>query len=242
MANMRMMTATALAALLAMGAAPAAMADTDATIELDAASGGALDGHTYTAYRIGTYGNVEKTGGKVARVDVTNDAKSRTWLAAALKSAGVDRVKGCDEAGTIAHLTDATKTRSVARALAKAGTKPTEAAHVTGSGATATLSVPEGLYLVVDSDGQPIIVGTKIDGLDLASQTLGVANVKVWGVPVTLTVEGDAKSTNVGDTRTFHAAFTAPAGDPGTLMLSIGGQGLAPCRRRPPPAVPIRRL
>lgn len=85
MANMRMMTATALAALLAMGAAPAAMADTDATIELDAASGGALDGHTYTAYRIGTYGNVEKTGGKVARVDVTNDAKSRTWLAAALK-------------------------------------------------------------------------------------------------------------------------------------------------------------
>lgn len=44
MANMRMMTATALAALLAMGAAPAAMADTDATIELDAASGGALTG------------------------------------------------------------------------------------------------------------------------------------------------------------------------------------------------------
>ena len=111
MANMRMMTATALAALLAMGAAPAAMADTDATIELDAASGGALDGHTYTAYRIGTYGNVEKTGGKVTRVDVTNDAKSKTWLAAALKSADVDRAKGCDEAGTIAHLTDATKTR-----------------------------------------------------------------------------------------------------------------------------------
>lgn len=226
MANMRMMTATALAALLAMGAAPAAMADTNATIELDAASGGALDGHTYTAYRIGTYGNVERTGGKVTRVDVTNDAESKTWLAAALKLADVDRVKGCDEAGTIAHLTDATKTRSVARALAKAGTKPTEAAHVTGSGVTATLSVPEGLYLVVDSDGQPIIVGTKIDGLDLASQTLGVANVKVWGVPVTLTVEGDAKSTNVGDTRTFHAAFTAPAGDPGALMLSIGGQGV----------------
>lgn len=101
MANMGMMTATALAALLAMGAAPAAMADTDATIELDAASGGALDGHTYTAYRIGTYGNVERTGGKVTRVDVTNDAESKTWLAAALKSADVDRAKGCDEAGAM---------------------------------------------------------------------------------------------------------------------------------------------
>lgn len=216
-----------LAVVLAAGVAPAAMADDGSTITLNAAADGTLDGHTYTAYRIGGYSNAVESGGKVARVDVTNDSTSKAWLAAALKSADVDRAKGCDEAGTIAHLTDAAKTRSVARALAKAGTKPTEAAHVTGSGATATLSVPEGLYLVVDSDGQPIIVGTKIDGLDLASQTLGVADVKVWGVPVTLTVEGDAKSTNVGDTRTFHAAFTAPAGDPGTLMLAIGGQGMS---------------
>lgn len=226
MTNMRMMTATALAALLAMGAAPAAMADGGSTITLNAAAGSTLDGHDYAAYRIGVYSNAVESGGKVSRVDVTDDADAKEWLSAALKSADVDRAKGCDEAGTIAHLTDAAKTRSVARALAKAGTKPTEAAHVTGSGATATLSVPEGLYLVVDSDGQPIIIGTKIDGLDLASQTLGVADVKVWGVPVTLTVEGDAKSTNVGATRTFHAAFTAPAGDPGTLMLSIGGQGV----------------
>lgn len=59
MANIRMMTATALAALLAMGAAPAAMADTDATIELDAVAGGTLTGHRYTAYRIGSYENAE---------------------------------------------------------------------------------------------------------------------------------------------------------------------------------------
>lgn len=227
MTSARMMTAAALAALLAMGAAPAAMADTaDATIRLDAAAGGSLDGHTYTAYRIGGYGNAVESGGKVSRVDVTNDAASKAWLAAALKAANVDRTKGCDEAGTIAHLTDAAKTRSVARALAKADAKPAEAARVTGSGATATLSVPEGLYLIADSDGQPIIVGTKIDGLDLAGQELGVANVKVWGVPLSLAVEGDVKSTNVGDTRTFHATFTAPTTDPGTLMLAIGGQGM----------------
>ena len=227
MTSARMMTAAALAALLAMGAAPAAMADTaDATIRLDAAAGGSLDGHTYTAYRIGGYENAVESGGKVSRVDVTDDAGAKEWLSAALKSAGVDRTKGCDEAGTIAHLTDAAKTRSVARALAKADAKPAEAARVTGSGATATLSVPEGLYLVADSDGQPIIVGTKIGGLDLASQELGVANVKVWGVPLSLAVEGNVKSTNVGDTRTFHATFTAPTGDPGTLMLAIGGQGV----------------
>jgi len=70
MANIRMMTATALAALLAMGAAPAAMADTDATIELDAVAGGTLTGHRYMAYRIGSYENAEESGGKVSRVDV----------------------------------------------------------------------------------------------------------------------------------------------------------------------------
>ena len=72
MANIRMMTATALTALLAMGAAPAAMADTDATIELDAVAGGTLTGHRYTAYRIGSYENAEESGGKVSRVDVVN--------------------------------------------------------------------------------------------------------------------------------------------------------------------------
>lgn len=228
MTDTRMMTAAALAALLAMGAAPAAMADTaDVTIRLDAPAGGALDGHTYTAYRIGGYSNAVESDGKVSRVDVTNDTDAKAWLAAALNTAGVDRKKGCDEAGTIAHLTDAAKTRAVARALAKSNAKPAEATHVTGSGVSATLNVSEGLYLVADSDGQPIIVGTKIGGLDLVSQELGVANVKVWGVPLSLSVEGNIKSTNVGDTRTFHASFTAPAGDPGTLMLAIGGQGMS---------------
>lgn len=228
MTNTRMMTAAALAAMLAVGAAPAAMADeADATIELNAVAGGTLEGHRYTAYRIGSYENAEESGGKVSRVDVVNADGAKAWLTDALSKTGTDRTKGCDEAGTIAHLTDAAKTRAVASALAKSDAKPEAAAAVDGSGASATLSVPEGLYLVADSDGQPVVVGTKINGLDLASQTLGVANVKVWSVPLTLAESTGAKSTNVGDVRSFKASFTSPIGVPATLMLTIGGKGFS---------------
>lgn len=228
MTNTRMMTAAALAAMLAVGAVPAAMADeADATIELNAVAGGTLEGHRYTAYRIGSYENAEESGGKVSRVDVVNADGAKAWLTDALSKTGTDRTKGCDEAGTIAHLTDAAKTRAVASALAKSDAKPEAAAAVDGSGASATLSVPEGLYLVADSDGQPVVVGTKINGLDLASQTLGVANVKVWSVPLTLAESTGAKSTNVGDVRSFKASFTSPIGVPATLMLTIGGKGFS---------------
>ena len=41
-------------------------------------------------------------------------------------------------------------------------------ADKTSNTGSLTLNVPgEGLYLVVDSDGLPIIVGTQIDGKDL---------------------------------------------------------------------------
>lgn len=87
--------------------------------------------------------------------------------------------------------------------------------------------MPEGLYLIIDSDGQPVIVGTKINGLDLTSQTLGVANVKVWSAPIDLTESTGAESTNVGDVRSFKASFTSPIGVPATLMLTIGGKGFS---------------
>ena len=73
MTNTRMMPAAALAAMLAVGAAPAAMADeAEATTELNAVAGGTLEGHRYTAYRIGSYEHAEESGGKVSRDDVEN--------------------------------------------------------------------------------------------------------------------------------------------------------------------------
>lgn len=94
MTNTRMMTAAALAAMLAVGAAPAAMADeADATIELNAVAGGTLEGHRYTAYRIGSYENAEESGGKVSRVDVVDADGAKAWLTDALSKTGTDRTK-----------------------------------------------------------------------------------------------------------------------------------------------------
>ena len=55
-----------------------------------------------------------------------------------------------------------------------------------------TLNVPgEGLYLVVDSDGLPIIVGTKINGKDLEKQALGTAAIKSTSISVDKEGSGD---------------------------------------------------
>lgn len=200
-------------------AAPATVNDatTNTAITLNAAEGNSLDGHTFTFYRLGSYGDIIGNGDKdvssltVLKIDDATDQ----WIAAANKTAGVTDYQGYDAAGDLAHvantknprndLTDAKhnnaanadpadsgngvqKTlRKAAKALAgsvPAAVKP--AATVTGHGATQTTTpLANGLYLVVDSNGSPMIVGTPIQGAKtLNGVTLGTLTIKAKTVNV----------------------------------------------------------
>lgn len=241
-------------------AAPATVNDTttNTAITLNAAEGNSLDGHTFTFYRLGSYGDIIGNGDKdvssltVLKIDDATDQ----WIAAANKTAGVADYQGYDAAGDLAHvantkdpkndLTDAKhnnaanadpadsgngvqKTlRKAAKALAgsvPASVKP--AATVTGKGTTQTTTpLANGLYLVVDSNGSPMIVGTPVQGTKtLNGVTFGTLTIKAKTVNVDKKAAQDREnaknlvdaptadnpaSWRVGDTVDFQFETTLP--------------------------------
>lgn len=209
------------AVLAASLAAPAQAAQTGITLSAPEGDSNTLAGHSFTAYRIGGYTDVVKANGKVTSFDVANadQGATKAWLAAALKKAGLATKAGCDEAGTIAGETDAATLRRVADLLATSASKPAATvADVAGFGTRATLNVPDGYYLVTDTnkDTLPMIVGTKVDGKDLSTGTLGQLTVKTRTFTLDKTLvhadgsESKTGSVRVGDTATYHIAFTMP--------------------------------
>ena len=87
---------------------------------------------------------------------------------------------------------------------------------------TLTLTVPgEGLYLLVDDAGLPIIVGTRADGMDLENQALGVAVVKSTVLTVDKTGAGD---TTLGATVTYTVRFRIPAKNTNPTRLTYTDQ------------------
>lgn len=209
------------AVLAASLAAPAQAAQTGITLSAPEGDSNTLAGHSFTAYRIGGYTDVVKANGRIASFDVAtaDQGATKAWLAAALKKAGLTAKAGCDEAGTIAGTDDAATLRRVADALATSASKPAATvSNVTSSGIHATLDVPDGYYLVTDTnkDTLPMIVGTKVDGMDLSTGILGTLTVKTRTFTLDKTLvhadgsESKTGSVRVGDTATYHIAFTMP--------------------------------
>lgn len=209
------------AVLAASLAAPAQAAQTGITISAPQDASNTLAGHLFTAYRIGDYTDVVKANGRIASFDVAtaDQGATKAWLAAALKKAGLTAKAGCDEAGTIAGETDAATLRRVADLLAASASKPAATvSNQSGNTADLWLNVPDGYYLVTDTnkDTLPMIVGTKVGGMDLSTGTLGTLTVKTRTFTLDKTLvhadgtESKTGSVRVGDTATYHIAFTMP--------------------------------
>ena len=241
-------------------AAPATVNDATANtaITLNAAEGNSLAGHTFTFYRLGSYGDIIGNGDRdvssltVLKIDDATDQ----WIAAANRTAGVHDYQGYDAVGDLAHvantenprhdLTDNNHNnaanadpadsgngvqrilRKAAKALAGSVTAAVRpAATVTGSGTTQTTTpLANGLYLVVDSNGSPMIVGTPIQGTKtLNGVTLGTLTIKAKTVNVDKKAAQDREhahnlvdgptadnpaSWRVGDTVDFQFETTLP--------------------------------
>lgn len=204
----------ALAALFVPGSAMAA----NTGIVLSAAQGQTLAGHSFTAYKIGDYSDIVTSGSTVSGFSVANSSGTQAWLKAALASAKIAVPTGYDEAGALAKTTDAASLRKVANALATAATKPAAAvSNKTSATGTLTLDVPDGLYLITDTnkDTLPMIVGTKMGGKDTAGSILGKLTVKgkSYNVDKKLVVNGTEQSSGsvaVGRTATYHIKTTLP--------------------------------
>lgn len=216
-----------------------------ASITLKAAEGNTLTGHTFDFYRLGSYGDITAgtTGTDVKSLTVSKiDDASDKWIAAANGKAGIADLQGFDAAGDLAHATgdknrqsptDAKQTmlREAAKQLAASASasKITAVKSVLGTGDTMTVpDLPNGLYLIVDSNGSPMIVGTPVQGTKtLNGITLGKLTIKSKTVSIDKKVARDrghksdfidskagntetSASWNVGDTVDFSYTFTMP--------------------------------
>lgn len=208
----------AVAALFVPGSAMAA----NTGIVLNAAQGQTLAGHSFTAYRIGDYIDKVNTsnGANVQSFSLrtATAANTKAWLASGIQSAKIATKNGYDEAGQIGLTKDAVTLRKLANALAAAATKPAAVvSNKTSTTGTLTLDVPDGLYLITDTnkDTLPMIVGTKMDGKDTVGATLGRLTVKgkSYNVDKKLVVNGTEQSSGsvaVGRTATYHIKTTLP--------------------------------
>lgn len=200
-------------------AAGTAMADptTAATITVN----GDLAGHTLTAYKIADYGNVQIADG-AARLTVSSTDKTK--VAAAAKTAGVKVADGQDPVDAVTRNATAAQVKVFAAALAKSGLA--KAATVSGGlGATSvTLSdgITEGWYLVTDSKGLPVLVGTQATSNGKTAtrmadgNPLGTIDVKSTSLSVDKKVNGsDDGSASVGSTVTY--TVTIPMPDPANV-------------------------
>lgn len=216
-----LVASAALAAPMAGIAMAANAADTQTGIVVNAPEGQVIHG-TLTAYRLGTYSDIETdtTTGKVQSVNVVGDATTNKWAGNAIdswnaseddsKNLDIAVPRGYDNVGAIAQLNDAgyktngvavdtttagERLAGVANKLTKVADKPSVAATIDANNKqSVTLNVPDGLYLLVDSVGNPLIIGTKISGKDMPKMTLGTVTVKESNKPdkkVKTTVDTD---------------------------------------------------
>lgn len=206
--------ATPAVGMIAAGTAMANPTDT-ATITMN----GKVDGHHFTAYKLASFGHVTITGGK-AQASVASEAAVKDKIAAAAKTAGITVANGQDPADAVARESSSAKVQAFAKALAEAGLTQTTATE--GKGSTATLNVTEGWYLVTDSKGLPMLVGTQIkSGNQTATAmkdgtTLGTVNIKSTSLSVDKKVNGsDNGSASVGSTIGY--TVTIPMPDPANV-------------------------
>ena len=211
---MKATTALLVAGAIGMSAAGSAMADTTATITMN----GAVDGHTFTAYKIADYGNVTITDGKAELTLTGTDAAN---IKTAVEAAGITVADGQDPIDAVARNATAEQVKAFAAKLATLNLTPTGSA-VTGADGTAVLNVTEGWYLITDSQGLPVLAGTTVtSGGQTATrlkggQTLGTVDVKSTSLSVDKKVGGlDNGSASVGDT--IEYTVTIPMPDPANI-------------------------
>lgn len=233
-------------ALLATAFTPtAALANSDAqggpgdgtgTLTINADAGDTLKGRGLSLYRLSRYDSWQTKDDTATSVDPTSvDQATETWIKTALDKAGVTPgANDTSNAETLMRQTDANTLRKTAKALAD--TKPTTPTQtVTSDQATVTVTLPAGLYLLVDDQGQPVIISTTIGGkTQLNTQTIGSTNLKGTTARIDKQIQAadgtwkDTASVTAGQTANYRAIITLPNKlSYKSITLTDTGQGVA---------------
>ena len=221
---------------LAIGAATANAEDVTAdTITIS----GDVNGRKFTAYLLGEYTNPVVNADAVTSVDFEQATGWAPTIAEAAAAAATvepatsvpDQYKGNELAwiASLSQTTDAARLRAFAEALGSAtAKKPTPSTTVTGKNGAAVISdLTPGYYLVTDSNGAPIMVGTNIAVAGTVYTTLnGETLATAFAKPFAPTkpgkeVTGDTEGTvSLGDRLTYTITGVIP-GNPSGVELKM---------------------
>lgn len=202
-------------ATLAALAAPGVAMASDASIAIN----GDVAGHVFKAYKVASYGNVTIDAANKARLTVSSTDSAK--ISAAAKAAGITVADGQDPIDAVARNANSAQVQAFAKVLAASGIAQT-GATVTGTGSSATLNVPEGWYLVTDSKGLPMLVGTQATSGGKTSNTLadgttlGIVNIKSTSLSVDKKVKvengaaADDGSASVGSVIGYEVSVPMP--------------------------------
>lgn len=227
MKSQKAILATMIAAATLLAPVSSAFAAGNTGLTIKAAEGTTLAGHTYNVYQLGTFNDVQTENGKVSSFGVSGTTESNAWAQAAIDaynksdndaSNDISIPNGTDAVGAIAKTAGKdTQLLGVVSQLTKAANKPAPVkADQTTNEDSITFDVADGMYLVTDSNGNSILVNTKINGMDLTDQTLGIAYSKSKVVDLDKKLvkddgtEVDEGSLSQGDTATYAIHFTLP--------------------------------
>ena len=220
---------------LAIGAATANAEDATAdTITIS----GDVNGRGFTAYLLGAYTNPVVSNGVVTSVDFNQSTAWEPSIATAAQTVAtvapattIPAQYTGNELAWIASLSqtdDAARLRKFAEMLGAAASKPAASTPVTGADGTAVISgLTPGYYLVIDSGGAPIMVGTNITVggavyTTLNGETLATAFAKpTKPTKPGKTVTGDIDGTvSLGDVLSYTITGVIP-GNPSGATLNM---------------------
>lgn len=223
----------ALATLASLGMASSAFA-ADQAVTLNAAEGATLTGHVFTFYKLADYADIVAANGKVSafNAEIPADESGSTWAADAIKtynaansSAQISIPAGYDAAGAIVKLSDASDAAKLtgvvdelAKTAASANLPAKDVVTVTGSGTSQQVTLSEGVWVMVDTDGRPILMGTNtsqgsIDGM-ITSATIKTQSV-------TITKNMDKHIATVGDVVPYTVKLSLPAAKAGADKITL---------------------
>ena len=188
------------------------------TIAINAPQGQILSGHSFNAYYLGAYGNLQAgADGNFTAATVSSDANSKAWVQAAINAVNSDKddannvtVKSGRDPVDALSRANAVAAHSVAEQLKSVteGRPNAVAADKTSETGSLTFDVTdEGWYLVTDSAGMSLLVGTTSGGKTVVGQS-GAVTLKA--TTVTIHKQANKNSVSIGKDITYTATALLP--------------------------------
>lgn len=191
----------------------------EASIVLFAGQGSTLGNHVFNFYQLGEYDDLELSPDSTTYLSVSSspiNAAVDELLRNALEHVEVPITQGNNAMSALLRLSTDGHAMQLQRVASYLAAHPPQVTSAKQHSDTSSLTVvlPQGFYLVTDSNGLPLLMSTKIQGKNLHQTILGETYIKSSTIDIRGEIIGEsgdnAAYVTVGSTRTVAMSFALP--------------------------------